>query len=248
MGRLYSSASRVAVPGRSTPHRKQPAPHGSDHLSSVSGRSRPTKHVLNCARRSGLEQGKQTEYGGARCATTLAARNNLPRRAPHRHDRPGIRRPPADHWPVQRLTSRRASVRLLRNGIGQRMTDKPHRHLMLLVDFALQRGNRSASGRYFANFQHALLPPGPHGWADVMHGFDSGRRSLSSSVEVEIRRIDADKHIRLCDQGHDQTFAARQQLNAGPSAHLDQPHHRQALHREIGIQPWGLASAGHRHR
>ena len=74
---------------------------------------------------------------------------------------------------IQRL-ARSSTISLLRNRIGQRMTNEAHRHLMLVVELRLEReqGQHQVAG--FANLQHALLPPGPDRGTDVVHGLDAG--------------------------------------------------------------------------
>ena len=79
---------------------------------------------------------------------------------------------------------------------------------MILVELRLEReqGQHQVAG--LANLQHALLPPGPHGRADVMHGLDASLTQLELESQVEIRRINADKHIGFGrDQGVDQPLA-----------------------------------------
>ncbi|MNN57930.1 hypothetical protein D3C81_1729450 [compost metagenome] len=73
-----------------------------------------------------------------------------------------------------------------------------------------------------------------------MHGLDPGTAELELDTQVEVRRVDADEHVRaLGDKGLDQAFAARQQLGQAPQ-HFHQAHDRQALHGEVGVQPFGL--------
>ncbi len=73
-----------------------------------------------------------------------------------------------------------------------------------------------------------------------MHGADAGLAQLQFDAEVEVRRIDADEHVgTLVDQGADQAAAALEQLGQA-AEHLDQAHHRQALHREVRIEALGL--------
>ncbi len=73
-----------------------------------------------------------------------------------------------------------------------------------------------------------------------MHGLDTGTTQLQLDVEREIRGIDADEHIGFfIDEGLDQQLASGQQL-AQPPQHFHQPHHRQTLHREIGLHALGF--------
>ncbi|MNH15172.1 hypothetical protein D3C79_747810 [compost metagenome] len=73
-----------------------------------------------------------------------------------------------------------------------------------------------------------------------MHGLDPGLAQVQLNIKGEIRRIDTDEHIRACfDQGLDQCLAPLEQLTQA-TQHLDQAHHRQALHREVRHQALGL--------
>ena len=133
----------------------------------------------------------------------------------------------------------RAAVDFERNRIGQRMTDEMHRNLMFGVETRLEGEQREHQVAGIANLEHPLLPPGPHRRADVVHGTNPGTTQPELQAEVEVRRIDADHDVRaLLDQRGDQASTTRQQLGQAPQ-HLDQTHHRQALHGEIGIQPFG---------
>ncbi|MNM86554.1 hypothetical protein D3C81_987100 [compost metagenome] len=73
-----------------------------------------------------------------------------------------------------------------------------------------------------------------------MHGLDPGLTQLEFDVEVEVRGIDTDEHVRLrSDQVGDQLLATRQQFTQ-PTQHFHQAHDRQAFHREIRGQALGL--------
>ncbi|MCY1215477.1 hypothetical protein D9M72_273240 [compost metagenome] len=73
-----------------------------------------------------------------------------------------------------------------------------------------------------------------------MHGLDPGPAQLELDPEVEVRCVDADEDVgAFVDQGLDQPLAPTQQLRKA-TEHLHQAHDRQALHGEIGLQPFGL--------
>jgi len=73
-----------------------------------------------------------------------------------------------------------------------------------------------------------------------VHGADPGLAQLQLDAEVEVRGVDADEHVRLfVDQGADQPAAALEQFRQA-TEHLDQAHHRQALHGEIAVETLGL--------
>ena len=113
------------------------------------------------------------------------------------------------------------------------MANETHGHTVLFVEFGFERQQREHQVAAFTDFQHTLLPPRPHGRADVMHGLDPGTAQLKFDVEGEVRRIDSDEHIRLFgNQGLNQFFTALEQL-AQTAEHFNQPHHRETLHREV---------------
>ncbi|MNC17965.1 hypothetical protein D3C75_658580 [compost metagenome] len=73
-----------------------------------------------------------------------------------------------------------------------------------------------------------------------MHGTDAGLAQLEFNPEIEVRSVDADEHVRtLVDQGADQSAPTTEQFGQA-AEHLDQAHHRQALHWEVRVQPLGL--------
>ena len=120
------------------------------------------------------------------------------------------------------------------------MTDKTHRHLMLQIELCLEGKQTEHQVAALANLQHALLPPGPDGRTDIVHRANARLTQLQFNVEGEIRRIDANEHIGfLLDQGANQTLTPCQQFRQA-AEHLDQPHHRETLHGEIGAQPLSL--------
>ena len=47
------------------------------------------------------------------------------------------------------------------------------------------------------DFIDSFAPPRPHRWADVMNGMNACLLEFFRHAEIEVRRIDADKHIRL---------------------------------------------------
>jgi len=121
-----------------------------------------------------------------------------------------------------------------RDGIGQGMPDETHGNAVLFIEFGFKGQQREHQIAAFADFQHALLPPRPHGRAYVMHGLDPGTTQLKFDIEGEIRRIDTDKHIGFFgNQGLHQQLAALEQFTQAPQ-HFNQAHDRQAFHREVG--------------
>ncbi len=63
---------------------------------------------------------------------------------------------------------------------------------------------------------------------------------LQFDVQVEVRRIDADEHIRLRrDQHLHQVLAPAQQFAQAPED-LEKPHDREAFHGEVRLQSFGL--------
>ena len=73
-----------------------------------------------------------------------------------------------------------------------------------------------------------------------MHGLDPGLTQLEFDIEVEIRGIDADEHIRFFgDEIADQLLAPGQQLTQ-TAQHFHQAHDRQAFHGEVGNETLGL--------
>ncbi|MNZ87288.1 hypothetical protein D3C78_1061400 [compost metagenome] len=142
-------------------------------------------------------------------------------------------------WQAQ-LLARGGPISLQRDGIGQRVADETHRYGVLFVEACFEGEQSQHQIAGIANLQHAFLPPGPDRRADVMHGADAGATQLQLDAKIEVRRIDTDEHIGTrVDQGTDQFLAPTQQLRQ-TAENLDQPHHRQALHGEIGIEPFRL--------
>ncbi len=114
-----------------------------------------------------------------------------------------------------------------------------HRHLVFGVETRLEGKQSEHQVAGIADLEHPLLSPGPHRRADVVHGTNPGAAQLEFQAEIEIRRVDTDHHVRaLLDQRRDQAPATGQQFGQAPE-HLDQAHHRQTLHREVGVQPLG---------
>ena len=73
-----------------------------------------------------------------------------------------------------------------------------------------------------------------------MHRADTRAAQIQFDVQVEVRRVDADEHVRLGrDQHLHQVLAPAQQF-AQAAEHLHQAHDGQALHRKVRLQPFGL--------
>ena len=73
-----------------------------------------------------------------------------------------------------------------------------------------------------------------------VHRLDSSAAQLELQAQIEIRRIDANEHVRLCgDQITSELTATAKQFEQA-AEHLDQAHDSQPLHREIGFQALGF--------
>src|SRR5690606_40430342 len=76
----------------------------------------------------------------------------------------------------------RLMVNLQGNFIGQMMTDKGDRHLMLLIELRFKRKQCQHQIHRTRDFMNAFLPPGPYRRTDIMN-----RQSEEHTSELQSR-------------------------------------------------------------
>ena len=78
----------------------------------------------------------------------------------------------------------------------QRMPHKQRVAAFLTVQFRLHRKQAQYLIDLPHDFLHAAAFPCPHGRGNIMHGGNAGGFELFGHAQIEIGRINADKHIR----------------------------------------------------
>jgi hypothetical protein len=105
----------------------------------------------------------------------------------------------------------------------ERMSDKGHRHAGGLVDRRLERKEREHPVDRATDPADAAAPPSPHRRRDQMHGTRAGPLELRFEPEIEIGRVDADKHANALGESL-RTRARRNASSAGSCAGLRPGH------------------------
>ncbi len=135
--------------------------------------------------------------------------------------------------------ARSGAVRLQRNAVSQCVTNTAHSHTMAAIHLFLEGEQGQHQIGRLGNAQHALFTPGPNRRTDVMHGGNTHIAQALLYPQGEIRRVDADKHVRLLLLEVFNQLAANAQQLAQASEHLNQAHDRQPLHRHARLHALG---------
>ena len=140
---------------------------------------------------------------------------------------------------VLRQTERGAGVacgdRL--QAVAQRVADADRRHAVLVVHRGFKRKEAEHEVNAAANFVDALFFPCPQRRADVMHRLHAARVQGAGDAQVEIGGVDADEHIRRVARPMGKQRFLRGEDVRQVAQHLDQPHHREAVHVNQRIKP-----------
>ena len=98
----------------------------------------------------------------------------------------------------RQLVPHRSLARFQWNDVGQRMPDKGHRNIFLLVERRFHREERQQAVDGAPDLLDPPAAPGPDRWTDVMDVLDPGIVEFHFEAEIEAGRADADEDIGTC--------------------------------------------------
>ncbi len=163
------------------------------------GRGRPGRSSSRSrsARSGGAAMGAMNCAAGQRLARIpAAAKKSGPRRATSARRLPGssATTAPSARKPRARRAARAVDVQ--RNLIGQRMAHEFGAHRVARVKRRLegQQAQHQVAGS--GDVTDPPLPPRPHLRTHVLNGLDARRVQVRGQPEIELRGVDADKHVR----------------------------------------------------
>jgi hypothetical protein len=117
------------------------------------------------------------------------------------------------------------AVALHRDGIGKRVADEFRPHALFVVKALLEGQEAEHQVDRVAHAPHPALAPRPELRAHVLHRRNARRVQTPREPQVEVRRVDADEHVRaLRLEGAPQPQPQPQQARQ-VAQHLEQPHH-----------------------
>ncbi|MNR26743.1 hypothetical protein D3C85_1439780 [compost metagenome] len=93
--------------------------------------------------------------------------------------------------------ARRIFIGIKRHGVCHGVTDKAARNIESIVKRFFERQECQHQIGRSAYFENAFLSPRPDGRTDVVDRFDTLLFQVPFKGDIEIRGIDADKHIRF---------------------------------------------------